>query len=111
MKHVTLKFATEKDVVLLHQMQREAFLPLYEKYHDDEMNPAKESLEKVMWRIIGANGEYYLIQADGETAGEFAWHGKKYKEAKKRYIWKMCSIFLLCLFCLRFKIKGLPRQQ
>ena len=47
MKHVTLKFATEKDVVLLHQMQREAFLPLYEKYHDDEMNPAKESLEKV----------------------------------------------------------------
>ena len=31
MKHVTLKFATEKDVVLLHQMQREAFLPLYEK--------------------------------------------------------------------------------
>ncbi len=84
MKHVTLKFATEKDVVLLHQMQREAFLPLYEKYHDDEMNPAKESLEKVMWRIIGANGEYYLIQADGETAGAIRVARKKVQRGKEK---------------------------
>ena len=84
MKHVILKLATEKEAGLLHQMQCEAFLPLYEKYHDDEMNPAKESLEKVMWRITGANGEYYLIQVDGEPVGAIRVARKKVQRGEEK---------------------------
>lgn len=39
---IILKLATVEDAQLLHKLQVEAFLPLYEKYHDDDMNPAKE---------------------------------------------------------------------
>ena len=39
-KDVTLILATEEDAQLLHKLKYEAFLPLYEKYHDDETSPA-----------------------------------------------------------------------
>ena len=35
MDKIRLILATEKDAELLHGLQVEAFLPLYEKYHDD----------------------------------------------------------------------------
>lgn len=45
---VRLVLAMEKDAELIHQMKYEAFLPLYEKYQDDETNPVKEGIEKVI---------------------------------------------------------------
>ena len=40
MDKIRLILATEKDAELLHGLQVEAFLPLYEKYQDDETSPA-----------------------------------------------------------------------
>lgn len=66
---VELVLATEKDAELLHQMKYEAFLPLYEKYHDDETSPVKESMEKVIRCIQMENSDYYLIKFQNEFVG------------------------------------------
>ncbi|WP_230397468.1 GNAT family N-acetyltransferase [Novisyntrophococcus fermenticellae] len=66
---VELVLATEKDAELLHQMKYEAFLPLYEKYHDDETSPVKESMEKVIRYIQMENSDYYLIKFQNEFVG------------------------------------------
>ena len=44
---VRLVLATETDAELIHQMKYEAFLPLYEKYQDDETSPAKEGMKSI----------------------------------------------------------------
>lgn len=66
---VELVLATEKDAELLHQMKYVAFLPLYEKYHDDETSPVKEPMEKVIWCIQMDNSDYYLIKFQDEFVG------------------------------------------
>lgn len=66
---VELVLATEKDAELLHQMKYEAFLPLYEKYHDDETSPVKEQMEKVIRCIQMENSDYYLIKFQKEFVG------------------------------------------
>lgn len=66
---VELVMATEKDAELLHQMKYEAFLPLYEKYHDDETSPVKEPMEKVVRCIQMENSDYYLIKFKNEYVG------------------------------------------
>ncbi len=66
---VELVLATEKDAELLHQMKYTAFLPLYEKYHDDETSPVKEPMEKVIKCIQMENSDYYLIKFHNEFAG------------------------------------------
>lgn len=66
---VTLRLATQEDAELIHQMKYEAFLPLYEKYHDDETSPAKEGIEKVIKQLQEEITEYYLIQCQGEYVG------------------------------------------
>lgn len=48
---IELKLSAPEDAKLLHKLQVEAFLPLYEKYHDDDMSPAKESLERIREKI------------------------------------------------------------
>lgn len=66
---VELVLATEKDAELLHQMKYEAFLPLYEKYHDDETSPVKESMEKAIKCIQMKNSDYHLIKLGNEFVG------------------------------------------
>ena len=66
---VELVLATEKDAELLHQMKYEAFLPLYEKYHDDETSPVKEPMEKVIRCVQMDNSNYYLIKFQNELVG------------------------------------------
>lgn len=66
---IKLEPATRKDARLLHKLQVEAFLPLYEKYHDDEMSPAKESLERVIEKIEEKDSEFYLIFFEKQTVG------------------------------------------
>lgn len=68
-ENVELVLATEKDAELLHQMKYLAFLPLYEKYHDDEISPVKEPIEKVIRCIQMENSEYYLIKLQNEFVG------------------------------------------
>ena len=66
---VKLILATVDDAELIHQMQYEAFLPLYEKYHDDETSPVKEKIDKVIYKLTHTNSEYYLIQLGDKNVG------------------------------------------
>ena len=66
---VTLILATQDDAQLLHEMKYEAFLPLYEKYHDDETTPVKESVDRVLNQIKSEHTDYYIICWKGEKVG------------------------------------------
>lgn len=66
---VTLTLATIADAPLLHEMKYEAFLPLYEKYHDDETTPVKERMDKLVWQIENEHTDYYIICWKGEKVG------------------------------------------
>ena len=110
MKKVTLKPATEKDAQLIHQMQCEAFLPLYEKYHDDETSPAKESIERVKGRITNLNSEYYLIQVDGENAGAIRAARKVVKKGEEKIIIQNVQ-YISPLFILpAFQNRGIAQE-
>ncbi len=61
--------ATEKDAVIIHDMKYKAFLGTYERYHDDETNPAKEPIEKVQRQLSSSNCRYFLIVYDTNTVG------------------------------------------
>lgn len=52
---IKLKLVTEDEAECLHRLQVEAFMPLYEKYQDDDTSPAKESLKRVTEKIIEEN--------------------------------------------------------
>ena len=67
--NVKLILATEDDAELIHQMKYEAFLPIYEKYHDEETNPVKEKLEKVVKKIYYEKSDYYLIEFQKKVVG------------------------------------------
>lgn len=62
---IHLKRATPSDAEAMHRLQVTAFLPLYEKYHDDAISPARESVQRVREKIV--TGRYYFI-LDGRTA-------------------------------------------
>ena len=66
---VELKLAKTEDAQLLHKLQVEAFWPLYEKYHDDDMSPAKETLERVREKIQEEDSEFYLIYFEKQAVG------------------------------------------
>ena len=66
---IELKLATEKDAELLHRLQTEAFMPLYEKYHDDETSPVRETIERITEKITEQTSEFYLIFFAGEPVG------------------------------------------
>ena len=70
MDTIRLILATEKDAELLHKLQVEAFMPLYERYHDDETSPAKESLDTIRWKIADRpRSDFYIIEFEGEAVG------------------------------------------
>lgn len=56
-ERIELVLATVDDAQL-HQMKYEAFLPLYEKYHDEEINPVKDKIDKVICQLAHSNCEY-----------------------------------------------------
>lgn len=60
-EQVKLVPAKEEDAELLYRLQREAFLPLYEKYRDDETSPAKETREQILAKIRDCHGTFYKI--------------------------------------------------
>ena len=66
---VELLKATEDDLEELHSLQVEAFMPLYEKYHDDEMSPAKESIERIAKKLSRPHSFFYFVTSEGEKVG------------------------------------------
>lgn len=80
---IELKLVTEDEAECLHRLQVEAFMPLYEKYQDDDTSPVKESLKRVTEKIIEENSDFYFIVFRGEKVGgvRVRWHqGKKVYE-------------------------------
>lgn len=66
---IELKLVTKDEAECLHRLQEEAFMPLYEKYQDDDTSPAKESLERVTEKIADPNSDFYFIVVNGEKVG------------------------------------------
>lgn len=80
---IELKLATKEEAESLHRLQVEAFMPLYEKYRDDDTSPAKESIERVTEKITEENSDFYFILFHEEKVGgvRVRWHqGKKVYE-------------------------------
>ncbi|MCC3352026.1 hypothetical protein [Ruminococcus albus] len=59
MNSVRLVKAVREDAELLHGLQRDAFMPLYERYRDDDTSPALESTEIVARKI--ADSDFFII--------------------------------------------------
>ena len=51
------------------EMQIEAYTPYLEIYHDYDVNPAAETLERVIERMNAPCQEHFFIVKDGEVAG------------------------------------------
>lgn len=66
---IILTPAGPEDAERLHAMSVQAFLPLYERYHDDGTNPAKEPLSKIEAQLRDPASDWYIIRADGAAAG------------------------------------------
>ena len=84
---IELKPVNKEEAGCLHKLQVEAFLPLYEKYHDDDISPAKESVETVEGKITDVNSDYYFILLEGQPVGgvRVKWHNGS--TVHKNYNW------------------------
>lgn len=73
---IELKLVSEVEAECLYRLQIEAFMPLYEKYQDDDTSPAKESFQRVKEKIIEENSDFYFIMFNGEKIGgvRVKWH-------------------------------------
>ena len=69
MKNLQLIPATAGDVQLIHNMKYQSFLPLYNRYHDDDTNPVKEKIDKVIAQLESDETDYYIITLDSTPVG------------------------------------------
>lgn len=67
MSSIKLIKALSSDTALLHDIQVSSFMPLYEKYHDDDTSPAKESADAIAWKIN--NSDFYIVYEGDEAVG------------------------------------------
>lgn len=65
---ITVKATKESEAVLLSNIQKQAFLPLYEKYHDSS-NPCLRGVEDVANRLNSPYFRYFTIFEDEEIVG------------------------------------------
>ncbi len=61
--------ATREDMETMWRMQVEGFTCLLEKYHDDDMSPATETLERLLQKFDFEGTKYYFITANGRKVG------------------------------------------
>ena len=66
--NLTIRATKENDALELCDIQKAAFLPLYEKYHD-EGNPCLRGVEDISNRLNSDFFRYFTILADGEIVG------------------------------------------
>ena len=59
MNSIRLIKANAEEAVLVHRLQREAFMPLYERYCDDETSPALETVSRVAEKI--SDSDFWVI--------------------------------------------------
>ena len=66
--NITIRATKENEVIELCEIQKEAFLPLYERYHD-EGNPCLRGADDITKRLNSDLFRYFTILVDGEIAG------------------------------------------
>lgn len=59
----------ESDIDTVYDIQRAAYKPLYEKYHDDEASPYMESKETVLRKYTRPGTQGYLFVKNGNAVG------------------------------------------
>lgn len=59
----------ESDLDTVFEIQRAAYKPLYEKYHDDGSNPYMESKDTVLRKYTRAGTSGYLFYTNSEAVG------------------------------------------
>lgn len=59
----------ESDIDTVFGIQQAAYKPLYEKYHDDNLNPYMESKETVLRKYMRAGTKGYLFLLSGVPVG------------------------------------------
>lgn len=59
----------ESDIDIVFEIQKAAYKPLYEKYHDDNTNPYMESKETVLKKYMRTGTKGYLFIKDGVPVG------------------------------------------
>lgn len=57
------------DAYVIHDMQIKAFLPLLEKYQDDDTSPANETVDHIIFRLNQPTTDYYLINRGDRHVG------------------------------------------
>ena len=67
--NITLEKAARADLPQLHAMQVEAFMPLLEIYHDHDLSPAAEGVERIVERFEQPFTTYLFITLDGKRVG------------------------------------------
>lgn len=67
--NISLQKAVREDLAQLHAMQVEAFMPLLDIYHDYDLSPAAEGVEKIIERFEQPFTTYWFINLDGERIG------------------------------------------
>ncbi len=66
--NITIRATGENEALELCSIQKAAFLPLYEKYHD-EGNPCLRGVEDIANRLNSDFFRYFTIFLDGEIVG------------------------------------------
>ena len=66
---IELTRAEIEDAPEIHAMQLRAFLPLYEKYRDDDTSPAMESVAKIRARLAQPETSFFFIDCAGRHVG------------------------------------------
>lgn len=59
----------ERDIDIVFEIQQAAYKPLYEKYHDDAINPYMENKETVLRKYMRAGTKGYLFIRDDVPVG------------------------------------------
>jgi RimJ/RimL family protein N-acetyltransferase len=59
----------ESDAAALFAIQRQAFMPLLDKYKDYDTNPANEEIGKMIKRMNNRNGVFYKIIFHNQLVG------------------------------------------
>ena len=90
---ICLVRASLADAEKIWHMQKEAFAKLFEKYQDFETSPAKEPLEKTIFRLKQPETYFYMIQLDKQTVGAV-----RVVESENNSLKRISPLFILSEF-------------
>lgn len=78
---VKIRKSMNEEASILWNIQKQAFLPLYEKYHD-KANPYLRGIEDVAKRMELSMFRYYTILEDDEIVGGIVYRCRDFRDAK-----------------------------